>query len=69
MARSYNFKFQPKEDITAIELARCLPLILGQVPPNIVKPFYDGLPENVARHWNCEEQSQIIQANAVVTFG
>jgi hypothetical protein len=64
--RSFNFLFSPKEDITAIELARSLPLLLQQIPPALVRQFFDELPLTVQRHWVIKEQSPIIAASNII---
>lgn len=46
--KSYNWR--PKEDITAYELALCLPVLVGKSWYD-AEYFIETLPENVRRHF------------------
>lgn len=53
-----TFRFDPKPDITAYELAMAIVVMLGSndMLPG-AKPFYDVLPDNAKRHWKVPEPS------------
>jgi len=48
LPKQYNWK--PKEDITAYELALCLPVFWG-VASSSYEDFINSLPENARRHF------------------
>lgn len=45
------YQWSPKEDITAYELALCLPLFSSQLFIHDMEPFINGLPPESRRHW------------------
>ena len=44
-----SFEWNPQEDITAHELALCLPMMFSQ-SPYYLGAQYDNLPDNAKRH-------------------
>lgn len=49
-----SYSWQPKEDITAYELAQCLPALLVSIKGLVVQPEIERLPENCRRHFEEE---------------
>ena len=47
-----QFNWEPQEDITAYELARCVPAFgISANYPHTVAKYIEGLPPNVRRHF------------------
>lgn len=46
-----SYSWEPQEDITAYELAQCLPALLVSIKGLVVQPEIERLPENCRRHF------------------
>lgn len=57
---AWAYGFEPKPDITAYELAILLTAMMNatQYRPDVMKPWYDAMPENVKRHWRVPTEAQ-----------
>jgi hypothetical protein len=48
---SVDYKWKPKEDITAHELALCTPILVGFDNIYSIDALIDDLPDNARRHF------------------
>ena len=60
ITRGYRYAWRPQPDITAYELAQCVPAIIGAWSENITEvyaamDYIDALPAEARRHWTRTE--------------
>lgn len=59
MDESLTYEFRPHEDITAFELAKCLPLLLMLIlTERVEQTLVKNLPEHCQRHWRLKNHGQ-----------